>query len=110
MTSPNLTALAADPKCAITHLCAFLRERSLFLADRMNYTDSLRFPSNDAAVILGAVAACGDAHLTVVDANCLKVGWVYLILPPAVAADESVADYGANDLLNQWSDSFDTIA
>lgn len=96
-------------RCAISHLCAFLRERSLFLADSANYTESLRFPSNDTDMILKAVGACGDARLTIVDANCNKVGWVYLILPPAVAADESVADYSANDLLNQWSDSFDTI-
>lgn len=97
-------------RCAISHLCAFLRERNLFLADRMNYTDSLRFPSNDTDMILKAVGACGDARLTVVDANHLKVGWVYLILWPAVAEDESVADWGDNDLMKQWWNSFEAIA
>lgn len=96
-------------RCAISHLCGFLRERSLFLDDSANYTDSLKLPSNDTDVILKAVGACGDANLTIVDADCNKVGWVYLILWPAVAKDESVADWGDNDLMKQWWNSFEAI-
>jgi hypothetical protein len=103
-------AMPNPTRCAISHLCGFLRERSLFLADSANYTDSLKFPSNDTGVILKAVGACGDANLTIVDADCNKVGWVYLIMWPAVAKDESVADWGDNDLMKQWWNSFEAIA
>ncbi len=106
-TDPNLVALAADPACAITHLCKFLRERNLYLHDFSNYTQSLPFPSNDPAKILNAVAACGDAHLLIVNTFNIKVGWVYLILPPAVGPAESVADYGMNDLTEAWAEAFD---
>jgi hypothetical protein len=105
----RITLLAQDDSCAITHLCGFLRTRGLRLADRSNYTQSLPRPSNNPREILTAVAACGDARLTIVDDSHASAGWVYLIMPPAVAPEESVADYGMNPLTEAWAKSFDDL-
>lgn len=104
-----ITQLAQDNSCAITHLCDFLRKRGLRLADLNNYTQSLPRPSNNPREILTAVAAYGDACLTIVDDSNASAGWVYLIMPPAVAPEESVDQYGMNPLTEAWANSFDDL-
>lgn len=103
---PTAARLATDPACAITHLCDYLASRRYRLSDPQNYTESLHTPSADALRVLNAVAATGEAHLEIIAANGKPYGWVYLILPPAVAPSESVADYSDIPLLREWWDSF----
>jgi hypothetical protein len=102
-----ITRLSQDHSCAITNLCNFLRQRGLRLADRSNYTESLPRPSNDPIEILTAVAACGEAELLIVDDSGARAGRVYLLMPPAVAPEESVADYGMNPLTEAWAKEYD---
>jgi hypothetical protein len=107
MPDPTIATIAADRKCAITHLCGFLAITGYRLSDPTNYTESLPTPSADPVAVLNAVAATGEAHLRIVDDEGRRCGWVYLILPPAVAPDESVADCSDNHLLSDWWRSFD---
>jgi hypothetical protein len=95
------------PNCAVTHLCYFLATRGYRLADPTNYTESLPEPSAHAPTILAAVGATGEAHLIIIDAEGKRCGWVWLILPPAVGADEAVADYGDNALMEEWASAFE---
>lgn len=103
---PTAARLATDPACAITHLCDYLASRRYRLSDPQNYTESLPTPSADALRVLNAVAATGEAHLEIIAANGKPYGWVYLILPPAVAPSESVADYSDIPLLREWWEAF----
>ncbi len=103
---PTAARLATDPACAITHLCDYLASRRYRLSDTENYTESLPTPSADPVAVLNAVAATGEAHLRIVDADGRRCGWVYLILPPAVSPSESVADFSDTPLLRDWWESF----
>jgi hypothetical protein len=103
---PTAARLATDPACAITHLCDYLASRRYRLSDPQNYTESLPVPSADPVAVLNAVAATGESHLQIIDANGKPSGWVYLILPPAVSPSESVADYSDIPLLREWWELF----
>ena len=92
--------------CAVAHLCGFLDTRGYRLADPMDYTESLQEPSAHTPTILNAVGATGEAHLVIMDGAGKHCGWVYIILPPAVGADEAVADYSDNALMGEWASAF----
>lgn len=58
--------------------------------------------------IIDAVESIEEAELRVRDSEGNKIAWASVI-PFGVEPDETIADYSANEFMQEWNDIFDSV-